>query len=215
MSTPISDLHWENYGFEDFRLVSLQTIGDGNCFFHSLCQAFYVPYRTQKVNGLPVSRRQIVRELRYDLASLLGQPVDTLNPNGPTFYEELSRGKLPSFGENVPEYSFKNMQQRLRKNDAVGNEYNEFVSDQLEKDIYILDAKTEDIYITGDDDELLYKNRGSIVILNIPNNDNPSLGHYETIGIRSGIGNIQTYFSSKHPFIRFLRARMQEKREES
>jgi hypothetical protein len=203
----VENLHWMNHGFENFDMLAVYTIGDGNCFFHSLCQAYFIPYRTQMVNHMPLSRREIVRNLRYGLSKRLGEPVDPLDPDGPSFYETLSRGELPNFGKEIPAYSFQEMQSRLRNSEAVGNEYNEFVSDQLKKDIYILDGDAKDVYITGNDDELLYKNRDSIVVLYRP-------GHYETVGIQSGSSSIQTYFSPSHPFIQFLSARMKEKREE-
>lgn len=199
----VRDLGWDKHGFEDFRMVAIDTIGDGNCYFHALTHAFYIPYRTQNLNGRTISRRQIVRDLRDSLAKRLGEPVDPLNPDGNTFYNQLSRGKLQQFGKSVPEYSFEEMRARLRSNSAVGNEYNEFISDQLSKDIYILDGVKHDVYITGDDDELLYKKRPSIVLLYHP-------GHYELVGIRDSTGSIQTYFSTTHPFITFIKSRMDE-----
>jgi len=199
------DLNWEKHGFEDFKMVAIDTIGDGNCYFHALAHAVYVPYRTQSLNGKTVSRRTIVRNLRDGLAKRLGEPVNPLYPTGPTFYNELSRGKLYEFGKEVPEYSFEEMKKRLKSSDAVGYEYNEFVSDQLGKDIYLLDAQKEDVYIVGDDDDLYYKNRPSVVLLYLP-------GHYELVGIQDKSGKIQTYFSTTNPFIQFLRARMTEAR---
>lgn len=196
-----SYLSWEKYGYEDFKMVAIYTIGDGNCYFHALTHAYYIPYRTQSLQGKTVSRREIVRNLRNSLSVRLGEPIDPLNPNGPTFYDQLSRGKLYEFGKSIPEYSFEEMRKRLRSSSAVGNEYNEFVSDQLDKDIYILDYEKQDVYITGDDDDLLYKDRSSIVLLYMP-------GHYELVGIQDKNGKIQTYFSPTHPFIQFLKNRM-------
>ncbi len=198
---PVRNLQWEKYGFEDFTIVAILTIGDGNCYFHALAHAFYIPYRTQLLQNKTVSRQEIVRNLRNALAIRLGEPTNPLYPTGPTFYTKLSRGEMYKFGEEVPEYSFTEMRKRLRSNDAVGNEYNEFVSDQLKKDVYILDGERQDVYVTGDDDDLLYKNRSSVVLLYLP-------GHYELIGIQDSEGKIQTYFSAIHPFIQFLRARM-------
>jgi len=199
----VRDLGWSENGFENFNMVAVDTIGDGNCYFHALSNAFYLPYRTQTLDGKTISRREIVRLLRDSLAKKLGEPIDPLDPSGPTFYNELSRGKLQEFGKDIPEFSFEEMKRRLRSNEPVGNEYNEFISDQLSKDIYILDNYREDVYITGDDDDLLYKNRPGIVLLYSP-------GHYELIGIRDSNGSIQTYFSPSHPFIRFISNRMNQ-----
>lgn len=194
-------LNWKSYGFEDFNMLVIDTIGDGNCYFHALLNAFYIPYRTQSIGKETVNRRQLVSSLRNDLAKKLGQPINPLNPNGPTFYTQLSRGKMYEFGKEVSEYSFEEMRKRLKSSEAVGNEYNEFISDQLNKDIYILDADKKDVYITGNDDDLLYKDRSSIVLLYSP-------GHYELIGLRGSQNQIQTYFSPVNPFIQFLRSRM-------
>lgn len=200
IGTPRS-LLWKKYGFDDFNMVAIDTIGDGNCYFHALLHAFYIPYRTQLLQDTTVSRYTLVKSIRNELATRLGEPVDLLYPSGPTYYTELSRGKMYEFGKEIPEYSFEEMRKRLRSNEAVGNEYNEFVSNQLNKDIYILDNHRKDVYITGDDDDLLYKNRSSVVLLYTP-------GHYELVGIRDSKGKIQTYFSATHPFIQFLRSRM-------
>ena len=84
--------------------------------------------------------------------------------------------------------------------------------------------------MTGDDDDILYKNRESIVVLYRP-------GHYELVGIEDPItvsalriligtratarrirfvterrvsNHIATLFSPQHPFIRAIRQRMKE-----
>jgi hypothetical protein len=196
-------LMWNENGFDAFDMVSIETIGDGSCYFHALANAFYIPYRLQKLNGKNVSRKQIIQDLRQKLAIRLGEPIDPLNPNGPTFYDQLSRGELYDFGKKVPEYSFENMRKRLRSSIAVGNEYHEFVSDQFNKDIYILNADIKDVYITGNDDDLYYKNRNSVVLLNIP-----SRCHFELVGVKDPKGKIQTYFAPSHPFIQLLQSRM-------
>lgn len=201
-------LNWKKNGYDDFKMVAIYTIGDGNCYFHALAHAYYIPYRTQSLQGKTVSRQDIVRNLRYSLSVRLGEPVDSLNPNGPTFYDQLSRGKLYEFGKSIPEYSFEEMRKRLRSSSAIGNEYNEFVSDQLNKDIYILDYEKQDVYITGDDDDLLYKDRSSIVLIYMP-------GHYELVGIQDKNGKTQTYFYPTHPFIQFLKNRMNSIRQHS
>jgi len=100
----VRDLGWDENGFEDFRMVAIDTIGDGNCYFHAVTHAFYIPYRTQTLDGRTISRRQIVRDLRDSLAKRLGEPVDPLNPSGPTFYNELSRGKLQVGEEDYQVY---------------------------------------------------------------------------------------------------------------
>ena len=93
------------------------------------------------------------------------------------------------------------MQKELDSSRPVDNVYNEFISDQLEKDIYIIDAVKKDIYITGKDNDILYKNRPSVVILYLP-------GHYELVGLVKKNGDIKTLFNPDHDFIQAIRDRM-------
>jgi hypothetical protein len=55
----------------------------------------------------------------------------------------------------------------------------------------------------GDDYDLLYKRRKSIVILYLP-------GHYELVGVRYKNGVEKTLFSPDDPFIKVLRRRMEK-----
>ena len=102
------------------------------------------------------------------------------------------------------------MQKELNSDFSVDNVYNEFISNQINKDIYILDMVKQDVYMTGDDDEILYKTRPSIVILYLSGKYKSS-GHYELIGLNEN-GYIKTLFDSDHDFIQNIRARMYELR---
>ncbi len=94
------------------------------------------------------------------------------------------------------------MQKELDSSASVSNIYNEFISDQLDKDIYILDAVKQDVYMTGTDHDLLYKDRTSIVILYMP-------GHYELVGVIND-DYIETTFKPDHPLIQLLQERMSQ-----
>ena len=110
---------------------------------------------------------------------------------------------MESFGEIVPQYSLNSMKDELASDRPVDNAYNEFISNILNKDIYILDVMKKDIYVTGKDLDILYKGRESIVLLYIP-------GHYELVGIRNNNNDIKTLFDSDHPFIQSIQTRMME-----
>ena len=146
-------------------------------------------------------KRQI-QNLRKDLSIKLGSKIDPTDPDSPTYYDTLSRGELPNISKEIPRYSLANMQKELASNRPVDNVYNEFISNCLNKDIYILDGVKRDVYITGNDDEILYKNRESIVILYLP-------GHYELIGIIDD-NNIHTLFDPEDDFIQRIKTRMQQ-----
>lgn len=208
-----TDLGWTNTPSAKFkypRLVRINTIADGSCFFHAIANAFFLPYwqKEVKIDNRHLSKSVFIRKMRNDLADRLTDPA----PVGQgTNYDQLSRGTLAEFAKAVPEfdYSLKKMQARLRSNHAVDYVYYEFISNQLNKDIYILDAKHKDVYPIEGESDLLYKNRASIVLLYHP-------GHYELVGLHSGaVGpgvrqGIETIFQPAHPLIQAIRARLRE-----
>ena len=195
------NLNWSG-PFSYPNLVRIRTDPDGSCFFNAIAKSYFKPYITGRINGKSFDRKKFIKKLRKDLSIKLGTRSDPMDPSSPIYYDTLSRGQLREFSESVPTYSLKNMQKELNSTRAVDNVYNEFISDQLHKDIYILDMAKRDVYITGYDDEILYKNRPSIVLLYLP-------GHYELVGLDTG-GIVKTLFPPDHDLIRSIRARMEE-----
>jgi hypothetical protein len=199
---PLNWISVGNRGFSYPNMVRIRTPADGSCFFHAVTKAFYIPYRTGQLNGTAINRHQLIKMLRRDLAIKLAQPANPQDPQGPSNYDLLSRGQLLEFAKGVPKYSLPNMQRELNSTSAIDNVYNEFISNQLNKDIYLLDGEKHDVFVTGNDDDILYKDRHSIVILYIP-------GHYELVGLING-DRIETHFEPNHPFIQAIRDRLQE-----
>jgi len=188
-------LEWED-GFENFDLTVIKVPGDGSCFFHAVCRAFYIPYITETFNGVYTPKREIVSSLRKSLA----EKLEEKNPSGVILYDRLSRGNLRERSKETPDNSLENMKKIIADYDNwVGLEVLELVSEILEKDIYILDKKTRDLYKTADR-ELLYKERESIVILYSNN-------HFDCIGVANG-SQVNTFFKKDNPFISFLRKRL-------
>jgi len=184
-------------------LIRIRTDADGSCFFHAIAKAYFKPYITGKTkDGKPIDRKKFVRSLRKDLSKMLANKVDPKNPDSKIWYETVANGEWPIISQKMNEYSLESMQKELDSNASVSNIYNEFISDQLNKDIYILDGITQDVYMTGTDENLLYKNRTSIVILYLP-------GHYELIGIEDN-GYIQTSFETNSDLIQMIKKRMKE-----
>lgn len=206
MNAPLSSseyqrLNWKSTSnFYYPSLVRIRTDSDGSCFFHAITKAYFKPYVAGKLNGRALDRKKFIRGLRNDLSDKLASRVRPKDPESPIYYEILSRGELPKISESIPSYSLKSLQQLLRSGKPVDNIFNEFVSNELDKDIYILDYNKQDVYITGQDSDILYKDRDSIVILYIP-------GHYELIGVLEE-GKIQTLFDPDHPFISSIRNRI-------
>ncbi len=199
----VETLDWTSYSFNFPGMSRIGVIADGSCFFHSVAQSYYKAYRRGRLNDLILDRIQFIRQLRLELASKLEDHVDEDDPESPSHYQIISRGGMESFGKIVPQYSLDSMKAELASNKPVDNAYNEFISDILNKDIYILDVMRRDVYITGKDLDILYKGRESIVLLYIP-------GHYELVGIRNNNGDLKTLFDPDHPFIRSIQSRMME-----
>lgn len=195
------NLNWTG-PFNYPNMVRIRTPTDGSCFFHAIAKSYFEPYILGKLNNAPFDRREFIKKLRKDLSLKLKSRVDPTNPNNQLiYYDTLSRGDLAEFAKSVPVYSLENMVKELDSDHAVDNVYNEFISDQLNKDIYILDMVKKDVYITGQDNDILYKDRKSIVILYLP-------GHYELVGLDEN-GIVKTLFDPNHPFIRYIQDRME------
>lgn len=197
-------LNWEG-PLNFLGMVRFRTIADGSCFFHAICNAIYPPYQMGRLGHRAYPKSQFVKDLRHDLSIRLGEPINHLDPKGGTYYDSISRGKLYTISQSLPEYSLENMREELRNSSAaVNNIYNEYISNVLNKDIYILDGITQDVYMTGNDADILYKGRTSIVLHYLP-------GHYELIGLQLVDQSIQTKFEHDSDFIRMIRDRIRER----
>jgi len=202
-------LDWKKK-FKFKNMVRIGIDGDGSCYFNAIAYAYFIPYREGNIDGTPLDRRKFIRNLRYDLAEKLKEHIDPNDDTSPRNYDLLSRGNLANFSENVIKkgptnlsYGLDDMVTELQSGNDVGYVYNEFVSNEFEKDIYFLDYNSNDVYVVGDDFDLYYLRRPSIVLLSIP-------GHFELVGIQKKEG-IQTLFSPDDPFIEAIKLRMREK----
>jgi hypothetical protein len=187
-------LNWKKSFMYD-NMVKINTPADGSCFFHAIAYACFIPYKTEKIDGIALNKSEFIKTLRKRLAEELSTKID----DNTTHYDSLSRGQLGVFSEGVEKYSLENMKKELKSNGPVDNVYNEFISNILNKDIYILSSQTQDVYVTGNDFDILYKGRESIVLLFSP-------GHYDLIGLQEKDG-IVTSFSPDHEFILAIRKR--------
>jgi hypothetical protein len=187
-------------GFESWPLYRISTIGDGSCLFHALANAFILPYRTEKLNSKKISRKEIVTNLRHNLASRLKDQVPG-SPDGRRYYDELHNGYTGLFSQIVPEFRLDYMMTQLNSSAYIGYGYMEYIGNVLNKDIYILDALHQGLYrtITDEYQYTIKGNRNSVVIY-------WNGGHYELIGLKDNQGKMVTHFSPDHSFIEFLYA---------
>jgi len=196
------NLVWDgNFQYEG--LTRLAVPAQGSCLFHTIAKAYFKPYILGEHQGKKLNRTKFIQRLRQDLSKMLGQKINPSDPKSKTYYETLSHGEFVRISKEMPEYSLQSMQEELADSSKpVSDIYNEFISDQLNIDIYILDYEKQDVYMNGGDSNLLYKNRPSVVLLYLPN-------HYELIGIAKG-NSISTNFAPDDPFIQYIKNRMSQ-----
>src|SRR4029078_52792 len=185
-----------NFKINNFDLIVINVEGDGHCLFHSLLLAFFTPYIEEKYNEGDVSRLTLVKKLREDLAQKLG----TFVPGSKTIrhYDMLYNKNINYFAEHVSEFTLTNMQKVLNSNESIGYGYLEFICDQINKDVYIIDGASMTLY-KSDEASLLIKDRLSIVLFYLP-------GHYQLVGLKTGDDLVITHFTPTHPFIVYLKS---------
>lgn len=176
-------------------LIRFYTYTDGSSFLHAISNSMHDFYRSGVMkDGRTVDRHHFVRDLRKELSEELAKPANKQNPNSAIYYELLSRGQLREQAINMPEYSLEHMQRTLDSEEHLGLLFLEFFSTIFDVDIYIINLKKLDLYITGKDDRLYYKNRKSIIIGYIDN-------HFESMGVQIGHNKYFTLFDPKFPLI--------------
>jgi hypothetical protein len=192
----IEDLRPLKLSFTDLNsLVIIPTIGDGNCYFHSILRAFNTSYIGAKT---VFDRINLTRTFRNALSDRLTE-IDPLT--GKDYYSGLNNGRLEEFSQGVKEYSKDALKKELMGSDPVDNIYQELISNAINKDIYIIDGETKDMYNIGTAYTLYYKGRNSIVLYYTP-------GHFEVVGVKRTNGNIDTIFTPEHKFIEACRERL-------
>jgi len=177
------------------NLVKIPTIADGSCYFHSVLRAFNTDY--MKTTAV-FDRINLARSFRNNLAIRLSE-IDPIT--GQEYYDGLNNGNLADISKGVKEYSKEYLRKELLSSEPVDNIYQELLSNAINKDIYIIDMETMDMYNTGSAYTLYYKGRNSIVIAYSP-------GHFETIGLKRSDGTINTVFTPEHPFIQACKERL-------
>jgi len=190
----ISRLSWGG-NFQYPGMLEIHVPGDGNCLFHCIASAYYIPYMDAIRDDYREARNVIV-QLREELADKLYEKDE----HGVMWYDKISDGELRKLSEENPEFLIDNIAEDLRRPVPVSNIYNSLISELLNKDIYILHKEREDVYMTGSSYDKLYKERKSIVILAME-------GHYNLVGISHG-NNVNTHFSPRNSFIRHIKDRM-------
>jgi hypothetical protein len=191
-------IRWDN-GFEAWNLVRFGTPRDQSCLFHAIANGYFAPYHNEIFNNEYKSRNEIVTMMRNELALKLSEPINETQ----NVYDILNNGNTALFSKAVPEFRMLYMQEQLNSQVPIGYGYMDLIGNCLNKDIYILEALRNDIYVT---DELPYTIKGTrpSIILYYVN------GHYELVGVQNADGTFTTHFDPEHSLIRFLYLRVQE-----
>jgi len=179
-------LSWEN-GFENWKLVRIYTPPDGSCLFHALFNSFYKPYGDQCLNSNFISSDNIVKCFRHELSIFLDK-----------YYYTINNGNIAHYSEYVPEFTIDNMKKILDSHEYVGYGYIGLLSEVLDKDIYILNGDTQNLYISDELTLNIKGNRPSIVLYY-------QFSHYELIAIcDNDYIDFKTHLSPSNSFIKFL-----------
>lgn len=154
--------------------------GDGSCYFHSILRAFNSSYINR-----PSERTRMCQSLRFHLTDKLAKRYRDLG--GGIYREYIS-----------PDLTLSAMSQELNSNHAVGNQYQELISEEFDINVYMLNASTQGIYHTADADTLYKDHRDNVVLLYMP-------GHYECVGAPAADGTITGLFATQHPLIQAIK----------
>lgn len=170
------EINW----WPQWQVTKIIMPNDGHAFFHALCAAFFKPYIDEEYLNQSISKIQIVKKLRKDLAEKLAAKVYSHSIF--KYYDLL---------DCKPTMSLKQMQTHLDSNNSINLNFSylEFISNQLNKDLFIIFNDTK-IWTN-------IKDRPSIVLYHHQN-------HYDLIGIKNG-QEVITHFQPTHDFILFLK----------
>lgn len=203
--------------YKQHAVVRIATIADGSCFFHGILKAFYEPYaNTSDYN----ERKEIVKELRRDLAASLTQ-LDKRYENK-NYYQTANNGNLEALFLEIGSISnlgfnpsLEGMQTFFNSYADIGDESYQYVSDMLGIDIYIImltkqnmipillventNADIRNMRDSSSSSNAISENNSFIVVIAANGK------HYETVGIDMGKQGIQTVFKPNDPFIKAIK----------
>lgn len=198
-------------GFNYPGLVRLRTLPDPGSLLHAVFNAFFVPYRSNQFNHTaePVGRRDMVNAYRVLLAERLNAPIDPSDPLSPEVYACLARGKMKEYADIIKEYHIEVMRSELIDHEFfLDDKYLELISNELSKDIYVLNALTQDVHVFDHaENDMYYKGRPTIVVLFLP-------GHFELVGVQTDTGDVITHFTPSSPFVQALYERYTQLKEQ-
>jgi hypothetical protein len=163
-------------------------------FYQALLSASYTPYLTGYRDNQVVSKEELVLELRGGLLVALSTPgrdgavAATARELGHEY--RLIQPTLAEMLENISQ------------GHPVTPPYWQFISNQIGHDLYVVDAGTGSLVVTGDE-RYLHQGRSSIILAR----DSGAGGGYHLVGCLVENNRLLTHFRPDHPLIALLRAK--------
>lgn len=183
---------WGN-GFENWDTWMLLTEKDNHCFFHSLLLAISPDYIHHYENDNQLAMRRMAILWRKILAKELIR-----ENKGITKYHKMFQGNIFKISNEFREYSLEMMKKKLESEEWIDYVYFDFMSNEIDRDIFILDWENKSIYKTLDEN-IRIKNRIAIILIYIDQS------HYNLMAIKTPNG-LKTEFEHDHAFILFLKS---------
>lgn len=183
----------------NFELYIHSTPEDGHCMLHAIAQAISPSYQTGMRNGNPVSKLQIVKEIRQELLQRLTQ---TNQRSGRSNYETISDGSFAESAEWNETTKLDHLKKVLSGSAQLGEEVKLILEFFIEKNILIVDARTNKLYA-----KYSFNPKLSTVVLYHTilgtNETGEEIGHFELITSLERGKHIK-HFSGTHPLIGYL-----------
>jgi hypothetical protein len=171
----------------------------GSSLIHATLNAFCLPYRDGLLYNQEISQIEFAHVFRKELAYSLSSD----SGDGREYVELLGNGSWISMTSTDMDVLSDQLKTPSHEFDSVMIEH---LSNVIEKDIFIIDAETEDIVIDSVELSTRYKNRLSIVILKVKE-------HYELLCLRRFCGEFITHFDPEHEWIKKLKTIINSKME--
>ncbi len=194
----------EDDPFHYHNMIRIRTISGPSSFLHAIFNAFFMPYRSNQFNGEMFNRHEFIQTFREKLAYRLLELAEPEQSKEVRVYDTLCKGKNKEIASAIKSYTIEVMQSELLDKDFfLDDKYLELISNEINKDIYILNGLTNDVWVKTEDTDLFYKNRGTIVIIAFP-------AHFETVGVLVGNSidtDIKYHFDPTSNFVEALKTR--------
>jgi hypothetical protein len=196
---------FEKNGFQFWpNLVRITTLGGGHCLLHAIVNAYHLPYRLSK------NQTEFIVALRKELAQKLTMVDPGSGDAALTYYQTINNGYTAEHHKNVgtvvPDFSLEAMTSQLDSNTELGTGHLDLISKLLDRDIYLIWQKEEDLYLSDELTSMMTGKRCSVVIYWNGTN------HYELVALKNNAGTFDSFFKPDNPLIQFLQGRFRSRR---